>query len=107
MERPYDQLTLQEKEEELPIADKQPGFGHGGPYLSRKPEEWPAGVPASIQTVKDKILKLRERLALLEKLEAYVERIGGWPVFLADYESSIAAYVREQVEAGKLEKGVR
>ena len=94
-------------EEELPIADKQPGFGGGGPYLSRTPSEWQTGVPGAIQTVKDKILKMRERLALLEKLEAYVERIGGWAVFLADYESSINAYVREQSEAGKLAEGVR
>lgn len=96
-----------EKEEELPIAERQPSLGGGGPYVSRTPSEWPTGVPAAVQSVKDKILKLRQRLALLEKLEAYVERIGGWPVFLADYESSIAAYVREQAEAGKLAEGVR
>jgi hypothetical protein len=95
-----------EKEEELPIAERQPMLG-GGFGMPRKPEEWPTAVPGAIKSVKEKIIAMRQRLALLEKLEAYVERIGGWPVFLADYESSIAAYVREAVEKGELAQGVR
>lgn len=95
-----------EKEEELPIAERQPMLG-GGFGMPRDPKEWPAAVPGAVKSVKEKIISLRQRLALLEKLEAYVERIGGWPVFLADYESAIAVYVREAVEKGELAEGVR
>lgn len=94
-----------EKEEELPLSDRQPLPGSFG--VSRNPQDWPAGVPAAIQVTKERILALRQRLALLEKLEAYVERIGGWPVFLADYDSSIDAYAREAEAKGKLAQGVR
>ncbi len=95
-----------EREEELPIVEKQPMLGGGG-GLPRKPQELPTAVPHAIKATKEKIIKLRERLALYEKLEAYAERIGGWPVFLADYDSAITAHVAEQEAAGKLAEGVR
>jgi hypothetical protein len=95
-----------EKEEELPINDRQPMLGSSG-GMSRKPQDWPTGVPAMVQTTKDKIVALRQRLALLEKLEAHVAKIGGWEVFLTDYNIKIEDYVAEQEREGKLREGVR
>ncbi len=81
-----------EKEDALPMCEKQPFLG-SGPALSRNPNDWPNSLPVVIQTTKDKIQGLRAKLALFEKMAEYVETVGGWEKFIADYNHAVERHV--------------
>lgn len=86
---------LLEPEEEVPLQEKSPSFFGNKPGINCDPQHWEAGVTSTQKEIKDDINDLRKRLAVLEKFEQLVDRLGGWKVFIADYESACGRYVDE------------
>ncbi len=86
-----------EPEQEVPVRAKQTlsfgGFGDFGFGLSLNPEMWAGSMKESQDKAKERIRKAKETLETLQRVEAYVEQIGGWDKLRADYDEAVEAYV--------------
>lgn len=76
------------------LAEKTPLFLSAG-TLPRRPEQWPAAVPAALAAIDAEVAKLAGRKAVLLRLADVVATAGGWDQFLAAYDAAVDGHVAE------------
>lgn len=88
-----------EPEDVVPVRSKQPGLYSQGAAVARDPKDWAASLPNAIEKTKQDIQEARQQLAVLQRVEALVEKMGGWDAFTAQYDAAIECYVDEKLKA--------